>query len=210
MKTITKKKLICLGIALAASFLITGGVMRGKALEYKLEETQESLAEEVFRFHVLANSNSEADQALKLEVRDEIISYMKKQLPESGSAEETKEWAIEHLEELEEVAEKVIYREGFLYEAKAEVEKVAFPGKSYGDITFPAGEYEALRILIGEGKGENWWCVLYPNLCFLNSVKAVVPEDEKEKLENVLTEDEYEMVTMGTKFKIKWYFLGCN
>lgn len=210
MKSFTKKKLICLGLALAASFLITGGVMRARALEYKIEETQEGLAEEVFRFHVLANSNSEADQSLKLKVRDGVISYMKAQLPESGSAEETKAWAKGRLGELEEVAETIIYHEGFRYGAKAEVETVAFPGKSYGDITFPAGEYESLRIILGEGKGENWWCVLYPNLCFVNSVNAVVPEEGKEKLENVLTEDEYEMVTMGTKFKIKWYFFGCN
>ena len=210
MERFTKKKLICLGIAFAVSFLVTGGVMRSKALDYKIEETQKGLADEVFRFHVLANSNSEADQSLKLQVRDSIIAYMKEEIPESKDAEETKRWAREHLEELECIAEEIIYNEGFFYEAKAEVEKVSFPGKSYGDIIFPAGEYEALRIVIGEGNGENWWCVLYPNLCFVDSVHAVVPEKEKEKLENVLTEEEYEMVTMNTKFKIKWYFFGCN
>lgn len=210
MDNITKKKIICLGISLAAAFFITGSVMRGKALEYKMEETQKSLAEEVFRFHVLANSNSEADQSLKLKVRDTILAYMEAEVPEDADLKETKSWAKAHLEEMEEIAEAVIHREGFWYETNAEVEMVKFPGKSYGDITFPAGEYEALRIVIGEGEGENWWCVLYPNLCFVNSVKAVVPEEGKAKLSEALSDEEYEMVTMGTKFKIKWYFFGCN
>lgn len=208
MKAITKKKIICVLIALGTGCLVTGGVMREKALEIKLEETQKGLAEEVFRFHVLANSDSEEDQSLKLLVRDGILAYMKRNLPEDADKNETKAWTEEHLNELEQIAEKIIRNEGFGYQVNAKVETIAFPKKTYGDITFPAGEYEALRILIGEAKGHNWWCVLYPNLCFVDSVHAVVPEEEKEELENVLTDDEYEMITMGTKFKIKWYFLA--
>lgn len=208
MKSIIWKKIVCLGIALGTGLIITGGVMREKALEIKIEETQEGLAEEVFRFHVLANSNSEADQSLKIRVRDAVLSYMKEEMPESEDVNTTKYWVKEHLQELERVAEMVIYDQGYRYEATAQVEAVEFPAKSYGDVTLPAGEYEALRIIIGEGKGNNWWCVLYPNLCFLDSVHAVVPEEEKEELKEVLTEEEYEMVTMGTKFKIKWFFFG--
>ena len=81
-----------------------------------------------------------------------------------------------------------------------------FPEKSYGDITFPAGEYEALRIEIGESKGQNWWCVLYPNLCFIDAVNAVVPQEGKEELKQVLEEDTYKMVTATTPFRIKWFF----
>lgn len=208
MSSIIKKKLICMIIAMCAGFLITGGVMRGKALEGMMEETQEGLAEEVFRFHVLANSDSDADQELKLVVRDGVISYMKANLPEDADKNETVAWVTSHTKELERAAEQIVQNEGFAYSVKASVEKVAFPEKHYGDITFPAGEYEALRILIGEAKGHNWWCVLYPNLCFVDSIHAIVPEEEKEELEEVLTEDEYEMVTMGTKFKIKWFFWG--
>lgn len=208
MTTIGKKKLICAGIACLVSFFITGGVMRERQLEEKIEETQEGLAEEVFRFHVLANSNSEADQSLKLEVRDAVLSYMKKSLPEDTTKEETKAWAEENLETLELVAEAEMRNHGYGYQAEAQVGIVDFPEKTYGDITFPAGDYEALQIVLGEGKGNNWWCVLYPNLCFIDSVYAVVPEEGKEEMENVLTEEEYEMVTMGTKFKIKWFFFG--
>lgn len=208
MNSIMKKKIVCAVIALGIGFVVTGGVVRGKALGTKLEETQEGLAEEVFRFHVLANSDSDADQELKIVVRDGVISYMKANLPEDADKEETVRWAKGHITELEQAAEQIVQKEGFSYSVKAKVENVSFPEKRYGDITFPAGEYEALRILIGEAKGHNWWCVLYPNLCFVDSIHAVVPEEEKEELEEVLTEEEYEMVTMGTKFKIKWFFFG--
>lgn len=82
-----------------------------------------------------------------------------------------------------------------------------FPAKTYGDVTFPAGEYEALRIKIGQAKGQNWWCCLYPNLCFVDAVHAVVPEEGKDTLRQVLDKEEYEMVT-ASDYKIKWFFFG--
>lgn len=208
MDEMWKKKLICMVISIVAGFLVTGGVIRGRALAYKMEETQKGLAEEVFRFHVLANSNSEADQELKLKVRDGIISYMKEQLSEDADKEETRRWARRNLNQLENVAKEIIINEGFAYDVDAKVEMISFPKKTYGDITFPAGDYEALRILIGDAVGNNWWCVLYPNLCFVDSIHAVVPKEEKEELKEVLTDEEYEVITVGTKFKIKWFFLG--
>ena len=81
-----------------------------------------------------------------------------------------------------------------------------FPDKTYGDLTFPAGNYKALRIEIGEAKGHNWWCVLYPALCFMDSTNAVVPEEGRQKLKNVLTEEEYSRITADTKFRIRWFF----
>lgn len=208
MNSIIKKKIICTMISIVTGLIVTGAVVRGRALEDKLEETQNGLSEEVFRFHVLANSNSDGDQELKRKVRDGILSYMKEQLPGEVDKEETKSWAEEHLRELEQVAKQIIVEEGYFYDVKAKVETVLFPKKTYGDITFPAGDYEALRILIGEAAGKNWWCVLYPNLCFIDSVHAVVPEEEKEELAEVLTEEEYQLITIGTRFKIKWFFLG--
>ena len=203
-----KKKFICLGIAVLTSFLVTSGVIREKELEIKVEETQQGLAEEVFRFHVLANSDSDADQELKMKVRDAVLSYMKEVLPKDASKQETKEWAEKHLTDLEKVAVKTMRNQGYTYSAKAQVKEIYFPEKKYGDVTFPKGYYEALRIELGSGAGNNWWCVLYPNLCFIDSVCAVVPEEGKEELRGVLTEEEYEMVTVGTKFKIKWFFFG--
>ena len=113
-------------------------------------------------------------------------------------------WAKSHLNDIEMVAEEEIEKAGSDYEVRAEVTNCAFPQKVYGDVTFPAGYYDALRIEIGEAEGQNWWCVLYPNLCFMDSVRAVVPEEGKEQLKEVLTEEEYEEIT---EVKIKWFCL---
>ena len=194
-------KKICATVGVLIAILITGLLVNAKK-----NEMQDELARQVFRFHVLANSDSEEDQALKMKVKEEIITYMKQELPESDSVETTKKWARENLSQIEEVAERIIAEEGYEYLVKAEVTTCDFPDKSYGDITFPAGEYEALRIEIGQAKGQNWWCVLYPNLCFIDAVHAVVPDEGKEDLKEVLEEDTYEMVTTRTRFKIGWFF----
>ena len=96
--------------------------------------------------------------------------------------------------------------EGSQYEVTAELGVCWIPEKSYGSLSFPAGNYEALRIEIGSAKGHNWWCVLYPSLCFRDAANAVVPNEGKEKLKHVLTEEEYSEITAGTEFKISWYF----
>ena len=194
-------KKICAIVGVLIAILITGLLVNAKK-----NEMQDELARQVFRFHVLANSDSEEDQALKMKVKEEIITYMKQELPESDSAETTKKWARENLVQIEDMAAGIIAEEGYEYSVKAEVTTCDFPDKSYGDITFPAGEYEALRIEIGQAKGQNWWCVLYPNLCFIDAVHAVVPDEGKEDLKEVLEEDTYEMVTTRTRFKIGWFF----
>lgn len=195
------KYIVCVVIGILFSIFATTGVVRAKQLQ-----VQESLAEQVFRFHVLANSDSEEDQALKMKVKEAVIDFMKAELPDSESAEETKAWAEENLGQLKAVAESVIAKEGYAYPVELKVTNCDFPEKTYGDITFPAGAYEALRIEIGEAKGQNWWCVLYPNLCFIDAIHAVVPEEGKEELKEVLDEDAYEMVTSKTRFKISWFF----
>lgn len=171
-------------------------------------EMQESLAEEVLRFHVLANSDSKEDQDLKMKVKEEAISYLNKNMPELENAEETQEWIRMHTDEIEAAGADVIRREGYEYTVSAAVTTCWFPEKTYGDVTFPQGNYKALRIEIGEAKGQNWWCVLYPGLCFMNAANAVVPEEGKQKLKNVLTEEEYAYITAGTDFEASWYFLG--
>lgn len=205
-----KKKRICTVAAIVIAVFVTGIITyeKGLLVEARIAKTQQQLAKEVFRFHVLANSDSEDDQALKMKVKGDIISYMKEQLPQSESAKMTKEWAKTHLEEIETVAMKRIEEEGYDYAVKAEVANSYFPDKTYGDVTFPKGEYEALRVEIGNAEGKNWWCVLYPNLCFIDAVHAVVPEEGKEELKQVLDEEEYEMVTATSKFKIKWFFFS--
>lgn len=198
---------IAVVIAILAALVVTGLVVakRGLEVKAKVTETQAEIAKEVLRFHILANSDSEEDQALKMKVKDAVLSFMKQELPHSGSLKETKEWVKTHIGDIEELAAKVIQNEGYAYEVRAEVMTCDFPDKTYGDVTFPAGAYEALRIEIGQAKGHNWWCCLYPNLCFIDATHAVVPEKGKEELKSVLTDEEYDMVTATSEFKIKWF-----
>ncbi len=196
------KKKICVIIGIGIAVFVTGMMVQRKN-----RSMQRELAEKVFRFHVLANSDSKEDQALKMQVKEAVISYMKQELPTAESAEVTKTWVQKNLSDIVRVAEQTVNDEGYQYPVTAEVTVCDFPDKTYGDITFPAGEYEALRIEIGEAKGQNWWCVLYPNLCFIDAVHAVVPKEGKEKLKEVLKEDTYRMVTATSRFKIGWFFL---
>ena len=189
-----RKYIICAILGVVFSLAITGGIVKNKE-----QALQREIAQEVLRFHVLANSDSIEDQTEKMRVKEKVLSYMKEELSGTESLEETRDWAKSHLREIEEVAESS-------YSVRAEVTTCQFPEKTYGDITFPAGTYEALRIEIGEAKGQNWWCVLYPNLCFVDAIHAVVPEEGKEELKEVLDEEAYEMVTSKTIFKIRWFF----
>ena len=172
---------------------------------------QQEISEKVLRFHVLANSDSEADQNLKLAVRDAAGSYMQKKLTGVEDLEECEQIVNGNLDEIQEVAAETIAQNGYDYDVTAELEYTSFPVKSYGSYTFPAGEYEALRVVIGEGKGHNWWCVMYPNMCFSGSMYEVVDEQAGEKLREVLTTEEYEKVLAEGNYQIQLkYFSFLN
>lgn len=205
-----KKHIICGIIGICISVVLTGLMVRGRAeaVDRKMAEVQKELSGEVFRFHVLANSDSSGDQEVKLKVRDAVLAYMKEEMDGEASAGATKTWAASHLTELEETALDVLGKNGFSYGVHAEVTTCYFPEKRYGDIVFPEGDYEALRIELGKASGHNWWCVLYPNLCFMNTTCAVVSDEGKEELQEILSEDEYEMITAASEFKIRWFFFG--
>lgn len=123
--------------------------------------------EGIIRLHVIANSNTVGDQSLKLKVRDAVIAYMNDQT-DLGTVDKTREHLEDNLKRFEAIANGIIAAEGYNYTAKADIGIRYIPEKSYGDITFPAGNYEALNITLGEGDGENWWCVLFPPLCLLD------------------------------------------
>lgn len=192
-------------LAIFIATLVTAAAV-WKVQEVAAREEQAHLAQEVLRFHVLANSDSEEDQALKLEVRDSVLTWLEEEMPQNMDVDGTTQWVRSHTEDLEEVSRMTLEENGSDYPVSAAVTTCYFPEKTYGDVTFPAGNYEALRIEIGDADGHNWWCVLYPNLCFLDTTNAVVPDEGKQKLKNVLTEEEYSRITADTKFKIKWYF----
>lgn len=174
-------------------------------------EIQQGIAGEVFRLHVIANSDTEEDQKLKLKIKTRIVEYLEEILGKDADLEETKEAVLTHLGEIEREAEKLIHEQGFDYPVKAVVEKTYFPKKSYGDCTFPAGEYEALNVKIGEARGHNWWCVLYPSLCFIEDTYGVVTEEKKEDLKSVLTTEEFLEILekpeekKTIRFRFRWF-----
>lgn len=152
---------------------------------------QESIAKEVIRLHVLANSDDKEDQALKLKVKDAIVGYLQQELGETHSVAHARREILQREEELISLASQVIAREGYSYPVSMQLGQSYFPEKTYGDLTFPEGTYEALQIKIGAAKGKNWWCVLFPTLCFVDESTAVVPDSSKEILKETLTLEEY-------------------
>lgn len=198
-----KQVVILFGVLTAVGVMAAAALtVRGKAAGI-----QQGIAGEILRFHVIANSDGKEDQALKLKVRDAVVEYMKDLLEGAEDLEETKGRVAERLADIEELAMRIVEKEQAGYPVHAELTECYFPRKSYGDCTFPAGRYEALRICIGKAEGKNWWCVLFPNLCFVDSIHAVVPEEQKEELKNVLTEEEYESLFdwKHSEFKITSY-----
>ena len=169
------------------------------------------LQKSVFRLHVIANSNSKKDQNLKYVVRDNIIKYMKTICNESHSKDETIEIVSNHLDDFTQIANQTIKENGFSYTANVSLGNFEFPTKNYGDISFPSGYYDALKIQLGNADGQNWWCVLYPSLCFVDVTSGVVPQESKEQLQNSLNEEEYKLISnsdtsVNFKFKLVEFF----
>ena len=167
---------------------------------------QQEIAEKILRFHILANSDSDKDQKVKEKVRDAIGNYLAPQLEEARDLSDTKNIVTRHMDEIVTVAEETLEKEGYSYGASARLATVDFPVKTYGSYTFPAGEYEALEITLGEGNGHNWWCVLYPNMCFQGTVYEVVEEEADEALREVLTPEEYADVFNERNYQIRFRF----
>ena len=164
------------------------------------------ISKNVFRLHVLANSNSEEDQNLKYKVRDSLISYMNSLCADVSSKSEAIEIAQSHVDEFKQIALDVIRENGYNYNVEIEIGNFEFPTKHYGDISLPAGFYDALRVKIGKAEGQNWWCVMFPPLCFVDVTSGVVPEDSKENLQENLSDEDYSIVSQDdavTKFKFK-------
>lgn len=156
--------------------------------------SSEAYKSKLIRLHVLANSDSPEDQELKLKVRDKIIANMNDKLKYSESIDVTREIVKENIKEIEEIALKEIKSNQKDYQVAVSLDNQNFPTKSYGGFTLPAGEYEALKVTIGEGKGQNWWCVMFPPLCFIDITNGLTDGKTKEELKKVLTEEEFNMI----------------
>lgn len=153
------------------------------------EAYMDGIRDEIIRFHVRANSDSEEDQALKLKVRDKILKETKYLLKESKSIDETRSIMKNNLDNIKYIAQKVLEDEGENYNVNVTFGIERFPTRKYGNLVFPAGEYEALVVEIGEGKGQNWWCVMFPPLCFVDITNGT-PAHVEEDLMEVLSEEE--------------------
>ncbi|ALB48246.1 stage II sporulation protein R [Clostridium beijerinckii] len=140
------------------------------------DEVKDSL----IRFHVIANSDNDDDQQLKLKVKNRVIDYLYPYLNSSQSLDESRKIIKDRMEDVKTLAQQVIKDNNYDYDVKVELSRENFPDKSYGNITLPQGNYEAFRIIIGSGQGRNWWCVMFPPLCFVDESKAQVEYDKTE------------------------------
>ena len=164
----------------------------------KISNASQDYKDKLIRFHVIANSDSDEDQNLKLKVRDAVINYLQPKLLESESIEESELIIKREYSELEKISKNIILQNGYNYDVKIGIDYSEFPTKQYYNVVLPAGEYKALKIIIGEGSGKNWWCVMFPPLCFVDEEKGIIDKDTDDKLREVLTEEEYNLIAQKT------------
>ncbi|MDE7422482.1 MAG: stage II sporulation protein R [Lachnospiraceae bacterium] len=184
----------CLGIIF--TFMEVGN-MKGRLL-------QQGIANEIIRFHVLADSDKEEDQQIKLKVKDEVVCFMQEKLTAAKDKEQAREIIKDNLEEIESLAFQTLKKEGVKEQVRAYLTEKQFPVKSYGEFIFPEGIYETLQVEIGKAEGKNWWCVMFPSLCMIDESYTVVPDSAKEKLQENLTKEEYESLQEEDKIEYKW------
>lgn len=189
-------------LAATIMLVIAGGRLYSDSEERQL---QKGIASNIIRFHVRAESDSKEDQWLKLQVKEAVLAYISPVLSKSQSVDESRQLLYDESENIRNVAAATLRSLGDESDVNVYFENCYFPMKTYGDMTFPPGEYEAFRVDIGEAQGKNWWCVLYPPLCFVDAVYGEVPKESKEELKGVLTEEEYSMVSgENVKFRFKY------
>ena len=198
MKKLKIERIFIILILLSIFILIS-------AISY-VDAVSNNIADSVYRLHVIANSDSKEDQELKLKVKDELLSYMNIISKDSTSKQEAMQMVNEHKEEFIQIAEKVIKENGYNYTVNVQVEKADFPTKYYGDITLPAGTYDALKVQIGEAKGQNWWCVMFPPLCFVDVSTGIVPDNSKQELKQSLDDEEYDLISKTNDNEISFKF----
>lgn len=152
---------------------------------------QEELSHALLRLHIVANSDTAADQAVKLKIRDAILHTFQEDFSAMPDKQHALMLAHSLLQQAEETANRILQQEGFSETAHAAITRCAFPEKTYGRYTFPAGTYDALRITIGKAEGHNWWCVLYPPLCF-DDLSSPMPKRSDSLLRQTLSNPTYQ------------------
>lgn len=206
-----KKVLSILFCGVLVFSLLIGATLEKSQATNEDNKIIENISEKLIRFHVLANSNTDVDQELKMKVKDEVLKYISPMLEKSESLEESREILKKEDKNIINIAEEFIKKEGFNYSVETTLTRENFPVKEYGNIVLPQGEYEAYRILIGNGQGENWWCVMFPPLCFVDITKGQVSYDKTDKqMKEILSEKEFKVVNKKeneVKFEFKVFDL---
>lgn len=174
-----------------------------------VDAVSHELSQNIFRLHVIANSDNSVDQNLKYIVRDKVLAYMNDISKDCSSKAEIISVINDNIDNFECIARQTILENGFSYDVSVSVGNFEFPTKSYGDITLPKGFYDALRIEIGDAIGQNWWCVMFPPLCFVDVSTGVVPEASKDVMQDNLSQESFSIISenntdteVSFKFKI--------
>lgn len=166
---------------------------------------QQEIAARVVRFHVKANSDTREDQENKLAVRDALLDEMNGILGKQENRNTVCLTLREHMEQLETCAREVLDERGCSQEVKVTLGQSWFPQKTYGEYTFPSGEYEALKVTIGKGEGHNWWCMLYPSLCFPDALHPVPEERSASELKGILSDEAYDTILRHGKLRFSFF-----
>lgn len=189
--------LLIIGLFSISSFAIRANAQNNLAL-------QQGIAHEIIRFHVLANSDSDEDQQLKLKVKGDVVNALAPILKDVTTVEEARRLLNSNMDLVKATALETIQENGYSYPVSVTFEQTYFPLKIYGEFTFPPGTYEALKVQIGAAKGQNWWCVMFPQLCFIDSTYSIVDKESEKKLQRLLTDKEYEsLLNKKTPVKIR-------
>ena len=160
---------------------------------------KKDLAENVIRLHVIANDDTEDGQEIKLKVRDAVLKYMRENKFENFF--DAYKYIENSKKEIKNISETVLRENGFEYDVYVELGEFNFPTKKYGELTFPAGEYLAIKICLGKAEGQNWWCVMYPTLCFTGEICE--NEDAYKQLKSKLNEESFSVISGKVQFKFK-------
>ena len=187
-------------IAIFATGILTWNIF----LNLETKSTVSMLSHSAIRFHILANSDSVSDQALKMRVKESVVNYIYEKTGDFKTVDEAKNFILNNDKIIKSMVTKAIADNGYDYTVSSTFGFSDFPVKTYGDVIFPKGTYTSYTIKIGNGKGHNWWCVLYPPLCFVDVSTGVLPDNSKEKLRDSLSDTQYHTVT---KYNFKFKYL---
>lgn len=189
------KKILCENNLRQIIAALCIGTIAACAFSVYADKTEKDISSNVIRLHVIANSDGQYDQNLKFAVRDAVLDKTSHLFSCKTDISSVRAEIENNLDTIRNIAEETVKQEGYEYCVKVSLGNSDFPTKAYGNVTLPAGTYEALKIEIGAAEGKNWWCVMFPPLCFVDAATAQIPSDGMKVLKNNLTADEYSLIT---------------